>query len=362
MSKKKKKRRKLFYPIYFTLVLIAVAAIWIGCSMMTPYLADYEKSNPEYAINAAMRYFENGDAETFYYFAQQSHPDLFRYESKQDYIDWATEKTQDGTFTYNMAYSDDPSVLKYNVKLNGEKFGSFTLKEQPDTTEYHFSTWAFDSLEIINPAAAEYTVTVPSGATVRAGEEQLTAQNVVESGLDTPWTGHMLLPETQAPTQARYTFTRFFGCPEITVTDEYGNACAVTGDAETGFTALRNNDDGLQAATEGRVTEFVKAFSSFTANDLSRSKMLKYVRKGTTAYPIIETFDNSWFKKHSSAKVENLKTENYIRFTDDTMACDVSFDHVVQYNDGEKIYPTAYRCYFVLRNDEWYLYDFESIQ
>ena len=362
MSKKKKKRRKLFYPIYFTVVLLAVAAIWIGCSMLTPYLADFEKSNPEYAVNTAMRYFENSDAETFYFFAQQSHPDLFQYEDKQDYIDWVKSVTQDGNFTYSMAYSDDPAVLRYNVKLNGEKFGTFSLREQPDSTEYHFSTWAFDTLETVTPAATEYTVTVPAGATVMAGAEQLTAQNVVESGIDTPWTGHMLLEETTAPTQARYAFTRFFGCPEITVTDEHGKPCQVTGDEASGFTALRNNDDELQEATEARVTEIVKAFSSFVSNDLSRSKMLKYVRKGTVAYPIIEKFDNSWFGKHSSAKIENLETGNYIRFTDDTMACDVSYDHVVQYNDGDKTYPTAYRFYFVLRNDEWFLYDFESIQ
>lgn len=362
MSKKKKKRRKLFYPIYFTVVLLAVAAIWIGCSMLTPYLADYEKSNPQYAVNTAMRYFESGDAETFYYFAQQSHPDLFKYEDKQDYLDWVASVTKDGSFTCNMAYSDNPSILRYNVKLNGEKFGTFSLREQPDSTEYHFSTWAFDALDTVTPAATEYTVTVPAGATVYAGAEQLTSQNVVESGIDTPWTGHMLKEETIAPTQVRYAFTRFFGCPEITVTDEYGAPCEVTGDAENGFVALRNNDDGLQSETEARVTEFVKAFSSFTSNDLSTSKMLRYVRKGTTAYPIIEKFDNSWFGKHTSAKIKNLETGNYIRFTDDTMACDVSYDYEVQYNDGEKTYPTAYRFFFVLRDKVWYLYDFVSIQ
>ena len=362
MSKQKKKRRKLFYPIYFTLVLIAVAAIWIGCSMLTPYLADFEKSNPEYAVNTAMRYFENSDAETFYFFAQQNHPDLFKYEDKQDYIDWVTSKTQGGRFTYSMAHSDDPGVLRYNVKLNGEKFGTFALREQPDSTEYHFSTWAFDTLDIIVPAATEYTVTVPSNATVWAGAEQLGAQNVVESGLETPWTDHMLQPDTIAPTEARYAFTRFFRCPEISVTDEKGNPCEVTGDEESGFVAQRNNDDALQAETEARVTEFVKAFSAFTSNDLSRSKMLKFVRKGTAAYPIIETFDNNWFGKHSATSVVNLETGNYIRFTDDTMACDVSYDYVVKYDGGEKTYPTAYTFYFVLRNDEWYLYDFVSIQ
>ena len=359
---KKKKRLKLFYPIYFTLVLIAVAVIWLGCRRLTPYLADYEKSNPEPAVAAAMRYFENADAETFYFFAQQNHPDLFQYESKEDYIDWINQRIQGGAFTYNMAYSSDPSVINYNVKLNGEKFGTFSLHEQPNSTDYGFSTWSFATLDTIVPTATEYSVTVPTGATVYAGDERLTEANAAESGIATPWTGHMLLEETIAPSQTRYVFTRFFGCPEIRVTDEAGKPCALTGDEISGFTALRNNDAALQSEAEARVTEFVKAFSSFVSNDLSRSAMLKYVRKGTVAYPIIEKFDNSWFGKHSSAKIENLEIGNYIRFTDDTMACDVSYDHVVVYNDGEKTYPTAYRFYFVLRSDVWYLYEFESIQ
>ena len=89
--------------------------------------------------------------------------------------------------------------------------------------------------------------------------------------------------------------------------------------------------------------------------------MLKFVRKGTKAYSIIEKFDNQWFGKHVSTSVENLTMENFIRFTDDTMACDISYDFFVRFQNDEQTYPTAYRFYFVLRSGEWYLYEFESI-
>ena len=360
-KKKKKKRLKLFYPIYFSLVIIAVAAIWVLCGRLKPYLADYERSNPKYAAEEGMRYFENADAETFYRFAFEAHPELFQYEDKQAYIDWISALTAGGSYEFNLAYSPDPAIQKYNVRLNGQKFGSFSLREIPDSTEYGFSSWVFDSLETIAPEARVYTVTVPSDVAVFAGDQRLDEANIVETGIATPWTGHMLLEETPAPTQTRYAFTRFFSCPTISAQDASGQPCRITGDEETGFTALRNEDSELQAETEERVTEIVKKFSSFTSGDLSTSDMLKYVRKGTTAYPIIEKFDNNWFGKHSSAKVENLVTENYIRFTGDTMACDIFYDYVVQYTDGEKTYRTAYHFYFVLRDEKWYLYDFEAI-
>ena len=40
MSKKKKKRLKLFYPVYFSLLILAAAAVWYGCGRLQPYLAD----------------------------------------------------------------------------------------------------------------------------------------------------------------------------------------------------------------------------------------------------------------------------------------------------------------------------------
>ena len=95
MSKKKKKRAKLFYPIYFSVLIVVVAAIWYGCELLKPYLTDYEASNPKYAAEDAMRHFETADAETFYRYAQAAHPDLFAYESKEDYIAWMTDLTRD---------------------------------------------------------------------------------------------------------------------------------------------------------------------------------------------------------------------------------------------------------------------------
>ncbi len=359
---KKKKRAKLFYPIYFSALIVAVAAIWFGCSRLIPYLADYELSNPKYAAEEAMRHFESADAETFYQYACAAHPEMFQYEDKQDYLRWISGITQNASFEYNMAYSSDPAVRRYNVKLNGQKFGSFSLRENPASTSYGFSTWEFESLETVTPEAVAYTVLAPSDAAVFAGGQRLSAEEAVETGIATPWTGHMLKDGTAAPTQTKYAFTRFFGCPAVTANDSMGRACAVTGIAERGFTVLFNSDDALQAETEARVKEFVTAFSSFTTNDLTTYRMLKFVRKGTKAYSIIESFDNQWFGKHKSTSVENLTMENFIRFTDDTMACDIHYDYRVTYANEEQTYPTAYRFYFVLRSGEWYLYDLETIE
>ena len=359
---KKKKRAKLFYPIYFSVLILAAAAIWFGCSRLRPYLADYELSNPKHAADDAMRHFESADAETFYQYALAAHPEIFQCEDKQDYIRWISALTQNASFEYTIAYSSDPAVKRYNVKRNGEKFGSFSLRENPASTAYGFSTWEFDGLETVSPQAVRYTVLAPSDAAVYAGSQRLTEAEAVETGIASPWTGHMLKEETSAPTQTRYAFTRFFGCPAVTATDAAGSACAVTGDEGSGFTVHFNSDEALHSETGSRVREVVTAFSSFTSNDLTAYRMLKYVRKGTKGYSLIEGFDNQWFGKHQSAVVENLTTENYIRFTDDTMACDVRYDYRVRYSDGERVYPTAYRFYFVLRSGEWFLYDLEAIE
>ena len=47
-KKKKKKRLRLFYPIYFTLLIAAVAVIALACARLRPYLADYATDGSPY--------------------------------------------------------------------------------------------------------------------------------------------------------------------------------------------------------------------------------------------------------------------------------------------------------------------------
>ena len=361
-ARKKGRRRGkigLFWPIYIVVVAAALIAVMIVCMRLTPYLSDYERSNPKYAANSAMNYFVQGDMSVFYDAAPEGQ---LTYESRDEYVSWLSDYIQGGTFTYVPAYSPaDSGLKKYAVRMNGEPFGAFYLREVKNSTEYGFSTWEFDHLEAPTPEAATYEVLAPSDATVFAGTQQLGPQDAAETGIKTVWDGFMLQEETQAPTLVRYRFSRYFGCPAVTASDSLG-PCRVTGDPLTGFTVERNYDAQLQAQAAPRVETVVSAFSKFVANDLERYTMLKeYVRKGTKAYDVIQTFDNQWFGRHDSAKVTNLQTSDYIRFTDDTMACRIHYDFIVTSDKGEATYDTNYWFYFVWRNDEWYLYDFYAI-
>ena len=357
-KKAKKKKQSLFYPIYFSVLLLAIVAILVVCGRLTPYLADFEKSNPKYAADDAMRFFSQGDMSGFY---ESASDDQFNYEDRDDYIAWLSSYIEGGTFTYREVRSADDGMKKYEVSMKGEPFGAFYLREVPNSTAYGFSTWEYDHLDAPRPEAVTYEVLAPSDATVWAGSQHLTEADAVETGIATVWSGYMLKEETPDPTMTRYRFSRCFGCPQITAADSLG-PCAVTGDERSGFVVERNYDAALQAETEERVKTIVEAFSKFIANDFDRDTMLqRYVRDGTNAHEIIKTFDNNWFGQHDSATVTNLQTMDYIRFTDDTMACRVHYDFVVKSSKGEASYDTNYWFYFVLRNGEWYLYDFFSI-
>ena len=192
------------------------------------------------------------------------------------------------------------------------------------------------------------------------GTQHMTAANAVEAGIPTVWNGYMLTEDIAAPTLTRYSVERRFSQPEVTAWDQYG-ACAVHKDENEVYVVERNYDARLQAEATERVEKVVNTFSKFVADDTSRENMLDYVRKGTNAYSIIQTFDNNWFGRHSGAVVTNLEIGDFIRFSEDTMACRIHYDFVVSSGDNSATYDTNYWFYFVYRNDQWYLYDFYAI-
>ena len=356
MGKKKKKR--IFYPVYFTLIVLFFIAVAIGCVKLNGYLKDYQRSDSRPAVEEAFSRFTSLDIDTL---AGSCDWSAYPNEDIGDYRRWLQEYVagaQPQDFTYKALRSEEKDKKKFSVKLRGESFGTFTIREIPNSTEYGFSTWEFDSVEVVMPQATEYSVTVPAGYSVTADGERLTEPS--ETGIASVWTGHMLKEETKAPSFNRYTVERTFGVPQFEVTDLDGRSVELT-EGENGPECAFSSDTRLADELTGRVKKIASVFSAFTSADVSRGEVLGYARKGTNAYEVLEKFDNDWFGSHSSAWMDNFSADNFIRFTDDTAACDVHYDYTAEFSAGTKVYETNYRFYLVLRDDVWYLYDFTAL-
>ncbi len=360
-KKSKKSRLKLFYPIYLLVVLLIVWGIFVGCERLAEVLRVYESSLPKYVAQDAAQMFMNRDFEKVYSYQD---PADFAGEDAQTYAAYMREFTADGELTWDESYSSSEDEKVYAVRLDGKRLFEFTLCKSGTQDENGNDQWELNEVRTLGISTGTRTVKAPAESTVYIDGEALDGSAIIEEGIALEEAEFLLGDEAKSPTMCVYQYEICLGEPQVRVVDAQGRENPLTVDENGNVEAARNSDSQIKRQVEDRVVEIVEAFAKYTSEDLSQSKMLKFVRKGTNGYEKIKNFDNNWFGSHSGYAFENMKTDNYMIFSDDTFACDISFVYIIRYR-GEDVdevrYDTNYRFYFVERDDEWYLYDFKMV-
>ncbi len=358
-AKKRRKRIKIFYPIYFILLIAAVAAVFVICGNISESLAAYEASLPKYVAEDVAQMFLDRDFARVYAYQD---PAEFAGEDAATYAAYMEKFTEGNELTWGESYSSSEDEMVYAVRMNGKRLFEFTLSKSGMPDAQGNDQWQLTDVKTMGVTTATHTVTAPAASTVYVGGNALGASHIIEEGIALESEDYLLNEDAKSPTMTVYQYETCFGQPEVRVIDEQGRENPVTVDEAGNATAEINSNDALKAEAEERVIEIVEAFAKFTSEDLSQRNMLKLVRKGTSAYEKLEDFDNNWFGKHTGVDFENMVTENYMSFSEDTFACDIHFDYIVHYSNADDVrYATNYRCYFVERDDVWYLYDFKMV-
>lgn len=356
-KKRKKKKYYIFYPVYFLLMIAAVGAVFVICDLIREELTAYEASLPKYVAEDVAEMFMEKDFERVYGYQD---PAEFAGEDAKTYAEYMTRFTENGELSWGPSYSTNENEMVYAVRLDGKRLFEFTLTNSGSETAEN--PWKLTDVRTLGVSTTKHTVKAPSDSTVYVRGKALGADAIIEDGIAVESEEFLLDEDAKSPTMCVYEFETCFGEPVVRVLDANGAENPLTVLEDGSFEAAFNSDDELKAETEERVIQITKAFANFTSEDLDQYKMLRLVRKGTSGYDKIERFDNEWFGRHDGYDFENLVTDNYMRFSEDTFACDISFDYVIKYADSEDLrYETNYRFYMVERDDEWYLYDFKMV-
>lgn len=358
-AKKRKKKFYIFYPVYLMCVLACVWGIFVICQDITDELTIYEASLPKYVAEDFADMFMKRDFERIYSYQD---PNQFVGETAETYTAYLEELTKDGELTWSESYSANDDEKVYVVLLDGKRLFEFRLAKGGVKDANGYDTWSLSNVETLGITPTKHTVKAPSDSTVYVRGEALGDAAIIESGIVLEDEEYLLNDDAKSPEMCVWQYDVCFTQPEVRVVDAKGNENPLTVDENGNAEAAINSEDEIKAAAEERVIEVVKAFANFTSEDLSKYNMLKFVRKGTKGYQKIDTFDNNWFGDHDGFEFSEFVTDNYMSFSEDTFACDIRFDYTIKYDGADDVvYPSAYRFYFVYRNETWYLYDFKML-
>lgn len=373
MAKKAKKNRlfrrytkgKLIFRNirFFLFYLVLVAAIGFGFYKVYVYvdasLTAYEQAQSSYVAEDMASMFIEGRYDEIYNYEDASKLVM---ETKEDYVDYLKELTEGTYITYKEVGTREQDERKFTVSSNGKSFASFTIKKSGESVDcgllgvvdlYEFGSVSTDVIQPIT-----YQVTIPDDAKLIVNDEEIGKDNIVKDGIETFASGH--LPSGYPSyTLCTYRFTIALGLPEIEAFDVNGKKLALTETSQDVYEHIFTYmDDELKPIHEKYIVEVGESICKFMTENCSKYTLLKLLKDNSPAAKAINETDASWLTEAQEYSFRNVRTENYVQYSDELFSCELYLDFDTVSRRVENSYPYHIRFFVQKVGNEWKVYDF----
>lgn len=351
---------------FFIFYLALLAAIGFGFYKVYIYvdqcLVAYESAQSSYVADDMASMFVEGRYDEIYNYEDASKLVM---ESKDDYINYL-KKLTDGTYiSYKEVGTREPDVRKFSVMSNGKSFASFTIRKNGESVDcgllgvvdlYEFGTVTTD---IIQPIT--YQVTIPDDAKLIVNDEPLGQENIVKSGIQTFASGH--LPSGYPSyTLCTYRFTIALGIPEIEAFDVNGKSLSLTETSQDVYEhVFTYSDEELKPIHEAYIVDVAEKICLFMTENCSKYTVLKLMMDNSKAAKAINETDATWLTEADKYTFRNVRTENYVQYSDELFSCELYLDFDTVSRRVENSYPYHIRFFVMKVGNEWKVYDFINI-
>ena len=371
MSKKKKKSLldSKFYRVYFTCLAAAAALILVGTVWLLGVLRDVESAQPIYVARQVAKLFEDKDFSDIY--ALDNSAAQISQGDKDFYVENLSEIAAGKEVSWSEAFSTDETHHRYNVTLDGDRFASFTVVPNGETTKRGSPLWTLGSVTTyvtLDDAAAEEpeeyvpavtypcAITAPRGYVVTVDGETLSTANATAT--ETPMFEDGFLPSgVETPMLVKYEYSSPNAAPEVAVTDDTGAAMELSHPSDYVWScALRENAE-YKAQFSSAAYALAQRIARFTSRDGSKDAILKYCAKDSPARTKFNDLSNTYATPHSDIAFQNESVTEFYAISDDCFTCHVTFDYLMKTKAGVKTDHTTYTFCVVRQGGSGKLYN-----
>ena len=365
MSRKKKKKsiwRSKFYRVYFVLVGLALVAIVVGTFWLRGVLADYESAQPKYVAQDVAKLFENADYESIYNYDTSAVQ--FEGGDKALYLDNLKQLTAGKRVEWDTAFSTNKDERKYNVRLDGERFATFTLVPSGQTSAQGNRLWKLGYITTLvalqqatpEPEPAPFILRHCRNVTVDG--KALSADNATTSE-KALFEADFLPPGVTNPTLVEYLYDAATEAPQIQVTDDAGAPVpveAVEG-KELTWSCSMKSDEAYSQQYGNAAIALAKQVAKFMNKDAKKKAIERVCAKGSPAEEIFDNLSNTFATPHRGISFKDEAVSEFCVLADDCFTCRVSFDTTLKTEKGDAVYPTAYTFCVIKEGDNGRLWN-----
>ena len=371
MSKEKKTNLldSKFYRVYFTCLAVAVVLILLGTVWLMTVLRDVESAQPIYVAREVAKLFEAKDFSNIY--ALDKSAGQIAQGDKAFYVENLSRIAEGKTVSWSESFTSDEDVHRYNVTLDGERFASFTVVPNGETTERGRNLWTLGSVttyvtldDPVEEAPEEYvpavtyplSITAPKSYQVTVDGEALSTANAVTT--ETPMFEDGFLPSgVETPVLVKYDYNSPSATPEVVVNDDTGAPMTLNHPSDFVWScALRENEE-YKAQFSNAAYGLAQRIARFTSKDGSKDAILRYCAKDSPARTKFNNLSNQYATPHSSIAFQNEQVTEFYAISDDCFTCHVTFDYLLKTRDGVRTDHTAYTFCVIKQGGSGKLYN-----
>lgn len=315
----------IFYIGLAVIVLAVVIGVGIFNSKLEKYLEDYESSLPKYTVeNIFKTYFEEPDFDEL---MKKSPCEVNEFNTYEDYKEYFESLTKDKEITY--VYVAGTDKTKINVKADGVKFASFTIKKADSKNENGFEFYELDTLSLYSKTEHNVKLRIPFNCKAEVNgivldEKYRTKTGITDDKRET-------LPEgVYKFSFDEYEVKDLLTVPEVSVYNRYGEKVTPSYDEkEKIYTLDFEYDDSLKEKYSALAIEATENYAARMQNAVSMSTVKKYFESGTELYDAIKNNPSGFVWDYESYHFENEKAEKFYAYDEKTFSCSVEMIQVM---------------------------------
>lgn len=340
------RKRKIFYKIYFTgIVLFFAGMIWV-LVWLHGWLKTYEASQPEAKCNQVFEeLFVSPDWGRIY---DLSKTEDTVFEGREAYASYMTEKVGTDSLTLTETSAGLSGNKKYFVKLGEEKLLSFTLLKSEG--EKGITEWNLGDITLLFAQSKGVQILKKQGHTVFVNDVALDDSYTVER-IET--LAEEYLPEDlNGQCLELQCVEGLLVQPEISVTDESGESCEVEYDPETNTYTEKAAEDIMEEKEKKEVLAIAEGYCKFMIG--ADGNLASFFKKGTEIYATIRGND-SWMQDYRGYTFEEESVTGYYRYSPSLFSARVSLSlQVTRKNGTIKEYALDASFFFEKQEDGTY--------
>lgn len=345
----------IFYIGLAVIALVFIILIGVFNSKLEKYLEDYELSLPKYTVeNIFETYFKDPDFDEL---MKKSPCETNDFTTEEDYKEYFESLTNGKEITY--VYVAGTDKKKVNVKADGEKFASFTIKKSSEKSENGFELYELDTITLHSKTQYDVKFRIPFNCKAEVNGVILDEKYMTNTGITDDKREN--IPEgTYKFSYDEYEVKNLLSQPEVFVYDRYGEKVTPLYNGEEKIYTLDfEYDESLKEQYTDLVIKATENYAARMQNAVSMSAVKKYFELGTELYTSIKENPASFVWDYDSYHFENEETGNFYAYDENTFSCSVKMTQVMR-KSGAKDYREDINVTLYLRcgdDGKYMIYD-----